>query len=96
MVKGPPHCEQVVRSMAKTRVSNWAQLILARRDGFNPDLNNLSVLQLGKDSIQDPTFGPTIHAGVDSMPIPKILGQPAPFAPLLRHIQNRIEDLYVG
>ena len=65
-------------------------------DGFNPDLNDLSVLQLGKDSIQYPTVGPTIHAGVDGMPIPKILGQPVPFAPLLSHIQNRIEDLYVG
>ena len=30
MVKGPPHCGQVVMSMAKTRLSNWAQLIRAR------------------------------------------------------------------
>ncbi len=30
MVKGPPHCGQVVRSMAKTRLSNCAQLMRAR------------------------------------------------------------------
>ncbi len=30
MVKGPPHWGQVVRSMAKTRLSNWAQLLRAR------------------------------------------------------------------
>ena len=30
MVNGPPHCGQVVLSMAKTRLSNWAQLMRAR------------------------------------------------------------------
>ena len=30
MVKGPPHCGQVVRSMAKTRLSHCAQLMRAR------------------------------------------------------------------
>ncbi len=30
MVKGPPHCGQVVMSMAKTRLSNCAQLMRAR------------------------------------------------------------------
>ncbi len=29
-VKGPPHCGQVVMSMAKTRLSNCAQLMRAR------------------------------------------------------------------
>ena len=29
-VKAPPHCGQVVMSMAKTRLSNWAQLMRAR------------------------------------------------------------------
>ena len=33
MVKGPLHCGQVVMSMAKTRLSNWAQLIRARGEG---------------------------------------------------------------
>ena len=30
MVKGPPHCGQVVMSMAKTRLSHCAQLMRAR------------------------------------------------------------------
>jgi len=30
MVKGPPYWGQVVMSMAKTRLSNWAQLRRAR------------------------------------------------------------------
>ncbi len=45
-----------------------------QRDRFNPDLNDLLLLQRSKDSIQDSTFGPTIHTGVDGMPIPKNLG----------------------
>jgi hypothetical protein len=30
MLKGSPHCGQVVMPMAKTHLSNWAQLIRAR------------------------------------------------------------------
>ena len=30
MLKGLPHCGQVVRSMAKTRLCHWAQLLRAR------------------------------------------------------------------
>ena len=30
MVKEPPHCGQAMKSMAKTRLSNWAQLMRAR------------------------------------------------------------------
>ena len=29
MVKGPPRCGQMVRSMSNTRLSNWAQLMRA-------------------------------------------------------------------
>jgi len=45
MAKGPPHCGQVVRSMAKTRLSNWAQLIRAREEaaGVSPSSLALSV-----------------------------------------------------
>ena len=43
MVKGPPHWEQVVRSMAKRRVSQWAQLIRARDEGARDSPSPLAV-----------------------------------------------------
>jgi len=33
MVKGPPHCGQIEWSIAKTRVSHWAQILRARGEG---------------------------------------------------------------
>ena len=42
-VNSPPHCGQVVMSMAKTRVSNWAQLIRARGEGARESPSPLAV-----------------------------------------------------
>ena len=39
MVKGPPHCGQVVISMANTRLSNWAQFMRARVEAAEKSLS---------------------------------------------------------
>ena len=42
-----PHCGQVVRSMAKTRLSHWAQLRRARVEGARASPSSLAVFGAG-------------------------------------------------
>jgi len=63
---------------------------------FDPDANDLIVLQLREHPIQYPVLRPAIHAGVDRVPIAEPLGQAAPFAALLGNIQDRIQELQIG
>ena len=62
-------------------------------DGFELHAEDLRVLQLGKDAIQHPALCSTIHARIDGVPVAEPRGQPAPFAPLLGHVQDGIEDV---
>jgi hypothetical protein len=64
-------------------------------DGFDLHADDLGVLQLGKDAIQHPALRPTIHAGIDGVPVAESLGQTAPFAPLLGDVQNGVEYLQI-
>ena len=57
--------------------------------------HNLSTLQFLKHSLDDPAFTPPIHPRIDGVPFPKVRGQPPPFAPLLGHLQDRVEHLQV-
>lgn len=61
-------------------------------DRFDLDANQLLLLQLLKQPIEHTGFSPTIHAGVNRMPIAKPLRQSAPFAAVLGHVENRIDD----
>ena len=63
---------------------------------FNPDGQDLLLLQPGKDPVQNPRLTPAVHPGVDSMPIAQFLGQTTPFATMLDHIEQRIEQLQIG
>ena len=47
MLKGPPHCGQVVMSMAKTRLSHWAQLIRARGEAEGGSSSRLAMSVFG-------------------------------------------------
>src|SRR5665811_115678 len=60
-------------------------------DGFDPDAHDLLPLQLFKDAVQRAILRPAVHAGIDSKTIAEALGQPTPLAPLLGHIQNRVQ-----
>jgi len=60
------------------------------------DGQNLLLLQPREDTIQHPRFTPTIHPRVDRMPVAKLLGQSPPFAAVLNHIKQRIEQLQIG
>ena len=55
------------------------------------DAHDLSMLQLLEYAIEHSVLGPAIHARVDGVPIAESLGQPAPLATVLRHVQNRID-----
>jgi hypothetical protein len=55
------------------------------------DAHDLSMLQLLEHAIEHPVLGPAIHARVHGVPIAESFGQPAPFATVLRHVQNRID-----
>ena len=54
MVNGPPHCEQAVMSIAKTCLSNWAQLIRARVEAAGASL--VSVEEAGSGSASPGTI----------------------------------------
>ena len=58
---------------------------------FDPDPHDLSMLQLFKNPIQYAILGPAIHPGIDRVPIAEPLGQTAPLAAMLGHVQDRIE-----
>ena len=49
------------------------------------------MLQLFKNPIQHAALGPAIHPGIDRVPIAEPLGQTAPLAAMLGHVQDRIE-----
>src|SRR6478736_3880990 len=50
------------------------------------------MLQLFKNSIQYAALRPATHASVDRVPIAKPFGQTTPLAPMLGHVQDRIEN----
>ena len=66
-----------------------------QRHGFDRDADDLRLLQLGKDAIEHPAFRPPVHARIDRVPIPELLGQAAPFAALLGDVQDRIQHLQI-
>ena len=65
-------------------------------DPFDPDRQDLLLLQPGKDPIQHARLAPTVHPCIDGMPVAQMLGQAAPFAAVLSHIQQGVEQLQIG
>jgi hypothetical protein len=59
---------------------------------LDPNADELLLLQLLKEPIEHTGFGPTIHASVDRMPVAEALRQSAPFAAVLRHVKDRVDD----
>ena len=66
------------------------------REGFDADTDDLFELQLLAHAIQHAIFRPPVHAHVNRVPATEPLGQPAPLAALLGHIENRMQHLQVG
>ena len=66
-----------------------------QRDRFDLDAHDLRALQLLEHAIQDAGFGPAVHARVNRVPVAKALGQSAPLAAILGHIEDRIDHLQV-
>jgi hypothetical protein len=42
--------------------------------GLDPDAHDLLLLQLREDPIENAALGPTIHSGVDRVPVSESLG----------------------
>jgi hypothetical protein len=63
---------------------------------FNPDGQDLFLLQSSKNPIQDPSFAPSTHAGIDGVPVAKVLWQASPFTTVLHHIKQGVEQLQIG
>ena len=61
-----------------------------QRHSFDLDAHDLSMLQLCEYSIQHAILRPAIHARVDRVPVAEPLGQTAPLAAMLDHVQDRI------
>ena len=66
-----------------------------QRHRLDLDTHDLSMLQLFKQSIQYTALGPAIHASVDRVPIAEPLGQTAPLATMLGHVQDGIENVQI-
>ena len=67
-----------------------------QRHRLQLDADQLGALQVFEDPVEHPVLGPTIHAGVDRVPVPKAPRQPSPLAPLLGDVQARVEHLQIG
>ncbi len=67
-----------------------------QRYRLNLDAHDLGTLQLLEHVIQDSGFGPAVHARVNRVPVAKALGQSAPLAAVLGHIEDRIDHLQVA
>ena len=67
-----------------------------QRHRLQLDADQLGALQVFEDPVEHPVLGPTIHTGVDRVPVPKALRQPSPLAPLLGDVQDRVEHLQIG
>ena len=60
------------------------------------DGQDLLLLQPGEDPVQYPRFTPAIHPRVDRMPVAKLFWQAAPFATMLHHIKQGIEQFQIS
>ena len=60
-------------------------------DRLDLDAYDLSMLQFLEHAIEYSALGPAIHARIDGVPIAEAIGQSAPFATVLSHVQDRID-----
>ena len=65
-------------------------------DRFNLHADELLMLQLLKQAIQHAGLRPAVHACIDRVPVAEALGQSTPFAAVLRHVQDRIDNVKVA
>lgn len=53
-------------------------------------------LQFGNHLIKYTFFGPSIHAGIDGMPVAEMLWQTSPLTPVLHHLQRGVEKIQIA
>jgi len=62
------------------------------RDRFHLDPDHLFLLEPHENPVKDTVFAPSVHAGVNTMPIAKFFGETSPLTPMFCNIQNRVEN----
>lgn len=67
-----------------------------QRHRLDLDLHDLCLLQQLESAIEHARLSPATHARVDRVPVAEPLGQTAPLAAMLGHVQDRIEHLQIG
>ncbi len=63
--------------------------------GLDLEANQLLMLQFFEQSIQHAGLRPAVHSRVDRVPVAEALRQAAPFAAVLRDVQNRVSYLEI-
>lgn len=66
-----------------------------QRDGIDFDSDDLSMLQALEHTIQHTGLRPAAPASIDGMPATEAFGQATPFAALLGHIEDGVQDLKI-
>lgn len=67
-----------------------------QRHGFDLDAHHLGLLKFLEHAVQHASLGPAVHACVDGVPVAEALGQSTPFAAVLGHEEDCIQDLQVA
>lgn len=65
------------------------------RNRLDANADQLLTLQLFEDRVEHAVLRPTVHAGVDGVPVAKALGQAAPLAALLGDIEDGVQNRQV-
>lgn len=61
------------------------------RHCLDANAHELRALQLLEHAVKHTALAPAVHAGVERMPVAKALGQAAPLAAMLGHVQDGVE-----
>ena len=70
-------------------------VVQSSANGLDLDAHDLRLLQLLEHPIEHAALGPAIHARIDRVPIAEPLGQTAPLAAVLGHIQDGVEHVQI-
>lgn len=66
------------------------------RHRLDPDSHDLLALEFFEHLVEHAGLRPSTHAGVDRVPVAESLGQTAPLASVLCHVQHGIDYLQIG
>ena len=60
------------------------------------DAHELLMLQFLEEAIENASFGSSVHARIDRVPVAETLREAAPLAAVVRDVQDRVDHLKAG